>query len=299
METQFKGHANDGGIYRILNKTNNREYIGSTVRFKQRSRDHLRTLLKGKHHCSFLQNDFNKCGSDSFIFEVVEKVINSFNDRAEWKKNLIKKEQLYIDIALSKPKDSCYNSRKTATYLGHNICDEERKIRISKANKEAWKDESLREQASIDANKRWNNADYPTYQLTHKDTGETVIINSSLREWCLEHGLNYKAMHLLVNGKTKVSCGYFLGTKQPIYVDRKGEKRKPLTLEQKNAKSNGKFEGKLLVNDYGEMLVVEKNIKEQCRRLGLHYTTFLKVLSGSCKSIGGWKNKDDTQRGVL
>ena len=289
METQFKGQSKFGGIYRILNKTNGREYIGSTVRFKQRFREHFLSLKENKHHCQFLQADFNKCGSDAFIFEVLEFVPNFFEDRVEWKKILVAKEQIYLDKSFEIGNSHCYNGRKIAIYLGHYVCDKEKKQKISKANKEAWKDESLRAKASIDANKRWKDAEYPKYQLTHEETRETFIINSSLREWCLERELNYKAMHLLVKGKVKSSQGYFLGTKKPVYTDRTGEKRKSLTLEQRNAKSNGKFEGRKFINDKGEILTRERNVHEQFWVLNLRYTTFLKVLKGECGSIGGWK----------
>jgi hypothetical protein len=93
----------------------------------------------------------------------------------------------------------------------------------------------------------------------------------------------------MVRGKIKSSQGYYLGLIEPEYFVRKGEKRKPLSLEHRDKIAKGKFIGRKLVNDNGEILVVENNVKEQCRKLNLHYTTFLKVLNGKCKSIGGWR----------
>lgn len=297
MEIKLGGFANEGGIYKISNKQNNRIYIGSTSCFKKRFKKHKNDLEMNRHANTFLQNDFNKCGTNAFLIEVIEVIKGE-------KENRLKREQFFVDQFYDDRKQ-CYNLRKDVCNTREsqkNInpanrendlrCqphDEIHKQKISEANKEAWQDESLREQASIDANKRWKDAEYPKYQLTNEETLETIIINSSFREWCLERGLNYKAMNLLVNGKVKTSQGYFLGTEKPVYVDRTGEKRKPLTLEQRNAKSNGKFEGRKLINDKGEILLVERNVKEQCRMLNLHYTTFLKVLKGDCGSIGGWK----------
>ncbi len=297
MEIKLSGFANEGGIYKITNKQNNRIYIGSTSCFKKRFKKHKNDLEMNRHTNMFLQNDFNKCGTSAFLIEILEVIKGTKEDR-------LKKEQFYIDQFYDGRKQ-CYNLRKDVYDTREsqkNInptdrendgrCqphDETHKQKISEANKEAWQDESLRAKASIDANKRWKDAEYPKYQLTHEETGETFIINSSLREWCLERGLNYKAMNLLVNGKVKISQGYYLGTTAPIYIDRKGEKRKPLSRKQRDAKASGKFEGIKLGNEKGEILVVERNVKEQCRVLNLHYTTFLKVLNGNCGSISGWK----------
>ena len=299
MKANYKenGNASKDGIYRIINLINGRVYFGSCKSFKRRFLGHRNSLENNKHSNKFLQNDFNKCGSDAFIFEVLEVTTGTKEER-------LKREQFYIDQYYDS-QQQCYNLRKDAcdtregrsandpinplTDLRCQPHDETHKQKIGEANKEAWQDESLRAQASIDANKRWKTEEYPEYQLTNITTGETVLINSSLREWCISRNLNYKAIHLLVKGKVKISNGWYMGTEKPVYVDRAGEKRKPMSIEQRNAKSNGKYEGKKLVNDSGEILVVEKNVKEQCRLLNLHYTTFLKVLNGSCGSVGGWK----------
>ena len=71
MRFDYQGHANEGGLYRILNLVNGRVYIGSTCQFKVRWRAHRRQLETGVHHNQFLQRDFDKCGSDAFVFEVL------------------------------------------------------------------------------------------------------------------------------------------------------------------------------------------------------------------------------------
>ena len=55
MENIFKENANKGGVYRILNKKNGREYFGSTARFKQRAREHLFALKNNKHYNHFFK----------------------------------------------------------------------------------------------------------------------------------------------------------------------------------------------------------------------------------------------------
>jgi group I intron endonuclease len=74
MRFIYNGHANEGGIYRITNQINGRFYIGSTCQFKVRWATHRRELLKGDHYNAFLQNDFNKCGADAFVVEVLEVI---------------------------------------------------------------------------------------------------------------------------------------------------------------------------------------------------------------------------------
>lgn len=76
------------GIYKIENKTNGRFYIGSSNHILKRWNSHRRTLEKGTHHNYMLQNAWNKYGSESFLFEVLEKC-----DRAV----KFEREQHYID----------------------------------------------------------------------------------------------------------------------------------------------------------------------------------------------------------
>jgi hypothetical protein len=125
--------------------------------------------------------------------------------------------------------------------------------------------------------------------LTHMETGEQVTVQGSVRTFCKERGLSYKAFHQLIKGKIKSSGGWIVGTEKPVYVERKGEKRKPLTKEHREKIAKGKYEGIVLVNDRGETLTLGKNVKEQARELDLYYTTLLKVIHKETKSVSGWQ----------
>jgi len=81
MRFLYDGHANEGGIYRITNQTNGRIYIGSTSQFKVRWASHRSHLRRGCHPNPFLQNDFNKCGPDAFVIEVVSVIPNKMGRR--------------------------------------------------------------------------------------------------------------------------------------------------------------------------------------------------------------------------
>ena len=59
------------GIYSITNTSNGKIYIGSSVDIEHRWRTH-KSLLKNNIHCNrHLQSAWNKYGSESFIFEIV------------------------------------------------------------------------------------------------------------------------------------------------------------------------------------------------------------------------------------
>lgn len=88
-------------VYRILNTTNGRTYIGSTIHFVQRKWRHFYDLNRGRHASAFMQRDFLKCGKDAFSIEIVERV----SERSE----LINREQYWLDTTSPE-----YNSAKVA-----------------------------------------------------------------------------------------------------------------------------------------------------------------------------------------
>ena len=79
--------------------------IGSCKRFKQRAREHQRTLVARKHHNKHLQHAFDKYGVECFLFEVIEVVSDgSTQARRE-------KEQEHISVC-EESWDECYNIAK-------------------------------------------------------------------------------------------------------------------------------------------------------------------------------------------
>jgi group I intron endonuclease len=80
---------NNCGIYKIINKKNNKCYIGSSINIKRRWAEHKCNLRKNKHINIHLQKSWNKHGEASFLFEIVELVSNT--------KDLIIREQYYLD----------------------------------------------------------------------------------------------------------------------------------------------------------------------------------------------------------
>lgn len=62
------------GIYRIINKINNKSYIGYSHNIGLRIKQHRNRLNVGKHCNNYLQKAYNKYGNESFIVEVIEEV---------------------------------------------------------------------------------------------------------------------------------------------------------------------------------------------------------------------------------
>jgi group I intron endonuclease len=63
------------GVYKIVNKVNNKIYIGSSaVNITKRFYEHLNSLRHNYHYNFKLQNDFNKYGESNFNFEVLELI---------------------------------------------------------------------------------------------------------------------------------------------------------------------------------------------------------------------------------
>jgi len=77
------------GIYVIKsNRYPEKMYIGSAVNLEQRKKRHFRELEKNIHFNKKLQNFYNKYGSNSLSFYVLQHVLV---------KNLLKTEQKYLD----------------------------------------------------------------------------------------------------------------------------------------------------------------------------------------------------------
>jgi group I intron endonuclease len=91
------------GIYKILNQTNGKIYIGSAVNLSTRWREHVWQLRRSIHSNRHLQSAWIKYGEDAFGFEVLEKVDDE--------EKLVEREQFYLD-----------QLRPFDDRIGYNIC---------------------------------------------------------------------------------------------------------------------------------------------------------------------------------
>lgn len=182
MQLNYEGHSQSSGVYQIKNLINGRVYIGSAKCLKVRASQHKRSLEHGCHYNQFLQFDFNKCGSEAFVFEVLEVVDGDKVARCN-------AEQIWIDKFYG---ENCYNAAKKACLTRADIpsknpeatkeklrqlalnmsveqrekiaktltgrkngpCSEERKQRISSANKGSKRTPEQKQKMSEAAKKR-------------------------------------------------------------------------------------------------------------------------------------------------
>lgn len=94
MKKSDKGdYTMRSGIYKIINKLNNKYYVGGAVNIGSRWSVHKHHLKKGQHHCKHLQRAWDKYGEENFIFKVIEDVEGQ---------NIHEVEQKYLDLILIK-----------------------------------------------------------------------------------------------------------------------------------------------------------------------------------------------------
>ena len=93
------------GIYKIINITNNKFYVGSAVDLKRRKSRHFSELRNGKHNNKHLQAAWVKYGEQSFIFVVVEEL--------DKEADLLAAENVWLKEHVGK--DYCYNIGVNAT----------------------------------------------------------------------------------------------------------------------------------------------------------------------------------------
>jgi len=78
------------GVYMIENTRNGKKYVGSSKNIKNRIRDHIHNLEKGKHHSVKLQRGYTSLEDKSvFVASIIEEVPNI--------SLLLEREQYYID----------------------------------------------------------------------------------------------------------------------------------------------------------------------------------------------------------
>ncbi len=208
------------GIYKIVNKTNEKFYLGSTKNLENRWANHKTGLRKKRHHCLYLQNAWNKYGESSFYLEIIELFENPT------KEFLLQKEDEYTKSL--KPE---YNIGSIGG--GDNISNhpnlENIKRKHSENGKKRWentsseKKEEMRIESLGEKNPNWKGG------------------ISTLKKRCVKCGeLNIK---LMAKNKLCIKCSHrgsgnsFFGkhhtqeTKEKLSVANKGKKH---TDETKN-----------------------------------------------------------------
>lgn len=156
------------GIYKILNKINQKSYIGSSISVNDRKNCHFSNLRRNKHTNKFLQNAWNKYGENNFEFIVLEMCDKS---------KLFIKEQEYVNI--NNPE---YNIRVVVQSnfgikLSPEFCE---KQRLNKLGKKLGPHSKERREATSKRNKGYKHTQEVKDFISKLHKGR--IVSSSTRE---------------------------------------------------------------------------------------------------------------------
>lgn len=113
------------GVYKITNLVNGKYYVGSAVDPRKRWNTHLSSLRRGRHHSQHLQAAFFKYGEAMFEFSIIEDVQDP--------KDLISREQFFIDEGKTSDGSYGYNISPTAGSILGTKRSEESRMRTSLA----------------------------------------------------------------------------------------------------------------------------------------------------------------------
>lgn len=314
MELVYNGNSRRSGVYRLFNRINGRFYIGSTKEFKRRWRQHVKDLTANKHSNAFLQADFNICGSDAFVFEVLKVVEGPQELR-------LAEEQVYIN-QLYDNQQQCYNLTRSVNKRGpscNSYTPEESKakFRASVLGKRRWTEEEKRE---ISERLKGHHVSEATRQklreknLGKKQSEETKkkISESNIgkhRERLLSPEMRAKAVEgtrKALTGKTPWNKGVKCTPEQRQQISkrvREWQEKHPVEMaahklvnigrkqsEETKAKRSKKLQKliKAIRVDTGEETLFQ-SIKEAISNTGVSETSIYRVLDGKAVSAKGYR----------
>lgn len=176
------------GIYYIKCLSNNKMYIGSSIDIKARLTWHISHLKNNTHYNKDMQNDYNNCGVESFVFDVLE--LTSENELNE-------KEMYYIN--LYNVVQNGYNKIKSIG--GRYKKTEKHKKNLS--NKRNFTDEHKRNLSK--AYKRNVIKDKNFYKCNTKKVQciETGVIYNSITEASINTNKSYYSISYQINNISK------------------------------------------------------------------------------------------------
>ena len=79
-----KNVFNMGQIYKIENVKNGKFYIGSSINYKKRFRNHIYNMRRGTHHNIHMQRTYDKYGSECFVLSLIEETDDLFGRERYW-----------------------------------------------------------------------------------------------------------------------------------------------------------------------------------------------------------------------
>lgn len=278
MKTNYNGYSKQSGIYKIYNKLNGRIYIGSSKEFKERFKGHLKSLKQNKHHNSFLQRDFNKCGTDAFIFEVIKVVEGNKEIRLQI-------EQEYIDQYFDN-QILCYNICDKVEKLPTVLSQEkelERRKKISQTSKGRKHTEKTRKKIS----------NSHIGKIKSEQHRKNIGLSSTGRKMSDE---NKQKLSERMKGNTNCvnrkpwNKGKKLPSPSKETRQKRSESMKNIFLknpERKQKISDRIAKKYILINSNG-IIVKIINLRLFCKKNNLSERSMRRIISGERKTHKGW-----------
>lgn len=221
---------NSSGVYQILNKNNNKIYIGSSINLYRRFISHKNKLRKNIHPNQYLQNSYNKHGEEAFTFEIL-KIVKNDNNLIAW-------EQTYLDKILP---ESRYNIQMVAnSSLGlkrskatrKKVADAHRGKKLSKSHRENISRGLKGKSKSQESIKKFIEAmSKPIYRVSI-ESGE-VILYKSAKIAAKETGMKRYTICAGSNRDSKVA-GKYLWIKEEDWDDKTDYVKEYFNIKEKH-----------------------------------------------------------------
>lgn len=251
-------------VYKISFTNYHKIYIGSSIRWPYRKREHLYDLENKKHHNVYLQRATNKYGIENIIIEPLEFCLDY--------KSLLEREQFWIDSFKSTNKKYGFNLVKmvrSSGTVGYKYTKKQRK-KISLKSKERMTDKKERDKLSMTVTSRAIKGAYggnfipKTFTLFSPSGQKTEIYN--LSDFCRQNDLDYPKM-------IKVNQGEI--------IEYMGWKK---DLNRKNLVKRSY----IFLNPEGEKIEVF-GLKKFCKENNLSHSTMSNIHRGVGNTSQGWR----------
>lgn len=273
------------GVYAIVNKVNQKVYIGNSVDVKKRWNGHRKSLRDGSHHSQKLQRAWDKYGEENFSFQILEPVAKHS------KKKLLEAEQRWLDIYQATTNG--YNILPTAySHLGTKRSKESRE-KLSKSLKETFSRPEMRKKMSEVAKKRGVSENFlksksvlseagkqsirekakRTYIFTSPE-GEEILVKDA-QGFCEQHGLDYFSLRNVLQKQFRHLRGWRIRHEnEPSRDD-----GKPYVISKSYVCTSPK-----------SMEYHTENLKHFCEQHGLRRNVMASIACGNCgsKTHRGW-----------
>lgn len=272
------------GVYKITNIINGKMYIGSSNDVRRRLREHKNDLKNNNHGNEYLQNSYNKYGSNSFDYSIIEIIDNS--------QMLIEREIYWIKSFNSMDKNVGYNMCLPSLDGGTGERSQEviEKLRLAAFNYnhknegidyDEWRNKLiLKKLNKIECIKK----DMTIY-VFNKDTGERLFEFKNTKDASESLGIKYKIINQILSCSKYKSNGTFKVRKSYngyvfVYKRNFNENKNYTVVKDKTS------DKKVQITTLDGTIVGEfKNVVTAAKELGVPEHSIYGCVNGNIKTV--------------